>query len=275
MTGTGRPIPCSTSPAGFQEAVTRHFDLMEGSARFVLGLCSEGMGVDPSWFYDMCDETTEASAHEPSQPGAFTRSLPEEEATSASVLRLMQYDHATEPATESDGTKVLCEDHLDNGLVTLSLITANPSLEIYRLDGSFHMEEKKISGKPNEVIVWVGEQMDKITNGYYKPVRHRVLQPSARPPWYRVAMPFFLRGRPDAVVNSTLAKRIKSKRPGMLRKFETITMRELAGVDAAKAMLREYLQDRREMKSIQAMPDGEEKEARLAAYEASMKEDSM
>merc|ERR1711871_547185 len=134
------------------------------------------------------------------------------------------------------------------------------------------MEEKRISEGGSECIVWVGEQMEKITNGYYKPVRHRVLQPSARPPWYRVAMPFFLRGRPDAVVNSTKAKRIKAKRPGMLRKFETITMRELAGVDAAKAMLSEYLQDRRERKAIESMEDGPEKEAAMAEYNARVKE---
>ena len=71
--------------------------------------------------------------------------------------------------------QVLCEDHVDNGLVTLSLITDNPSLEIHRIDGEFHMEEKSVSGAPTECIVWVGEQMEKITNAFYKPVRHRVV----------------------------------------------------------------------------------------------------
>ena len=142
---------------------------------------------------------------------------------------------------------MLCEDHVDNGLVTLSLITDNPSLEIHRLDDKFHMEEMSVSGANTECIIWVGEQMEKITNGFYKPVRHRVLQPSANPPWYRVAMPFFMRGRPDAVINSTQvsllltrfdghffdlptaieAKRIKAKRPGMLSKYETMTMRHI------------------------------------------------
>jgi len=183
-------------------------------------------------------------------------------------LRIMQYHHATEPAEEPDGTKVLCQDHLDNGLVTLSFITKNPSLEVHRLDGGFHLEEKRVSGVPTECIVWVGEQMEKISNGYYKPVRHRVLQPSAAPPWYRVAMPFFLRGRPDAIINSATATRIKAKRPGMLRKFTKMKMRDLAGVDAAKALLHDYLMDRRECKRIKALQEAQE-QAGLSAEENS------
>jgi len=34
MTGAGRPIPHSTEPAGFSEAVVRHFNLMEGLPAF-------------------------------------------------------------------------------------------------------------------------------------------------------------------------------------------------------------------------------------------------
>jgi len=268
ITGEGVPIPRSSQPAGFEEAVQQHFNLMDGCGRFVLGVCAEGMGVDPAWFYDLLDEAGEGCPSHPSDPYSLERRLSSAESTSASVLRIMQYHHATEPAEEPDGTKVLCQDHLDNGLVTLSFITKNPSLEVHRLDGGFHLEEKRVSGVPTECIVWVGEQMEKISNGYYKPVRHRVLQPSAAPPWYRVAMPFFLRGRPDAIINSATATRIKAKRPGMLRKFTKMKMRDLAGVDAAKALLHDYLMDRRECKRIKALQEAQD-QAGLSAEENS------
>lgn len=125
------------------------------------------MGVDPAWFYELCDPVKGEIPHSASDPMAFERDLSDEDATSATVLRLMQYHHLTEPAVETDGTKaehhatteqtgskrltscldlqVLCEDHVDNGLVTLSLITDNPSLEIHRIDGQFHMEALQTS----------------------------------------------------------------------------------------------------------------------------------
>ena len=76
-----------------------------GCARFVLGVCSEGMGVDPAWFYELCDPIKGEIPHSASDPMGFERDLPDDDATSATVLRLMQYHHLTEPAVETDGTK--------------------------------------------------------------------------------------------------------------------------------------------------------------------------
>jgi len=77
MTGKGMPLPHSSEPAGFSDAVVRHFNLMEGCARFVLGICSEGMGVDPDWFYELCDEVEAESSQAPTHPLKFIRKLPE------------------------------------------------------------------------------------------------------------------------------------------------------------------------------------------------------
>ena len=78
----------------------------------------------------------------------------------------------------------------------------------------------------------IGETLSKITNGYYPATNHRVFRPP--PGVHRIAMPFLMRGRPEAVINTKAAKRIKAKRPGVLSKFQTVTIRQLPNVDAAK-----------------------------------------
>jgi len=50
-------------------------------------------------------------------------------------------------------------------------------------------------------------------------------------------MPFLMRGRPEAIIQTKTAVRIKAKRPGVLSKFQTVTIRQLPNVDAAKVLV--------------------------------------
>jgi len=243
MTGeeVPKPIPCTTKPEGLREAIVSHYNLMEGCGRFILGVMSEGMGVNPKWFYNLLDPIEGEASETPTSPYENKRKFPSEEYTSANILRMMQYHSESAPEIEADETPVLCSDHLDVGFVTLSLISNNPCLEAYRQDKKWHPIEHQVSGNRAECMVWVGEQMDKVSNGYYKPIRHRVLVPKLQPPWCRVQSTFFLRGSPNTVINSHGAPRVKAQRPGMLRKFKTTTVKQLMALDAAKGLLGDFL----------------------------------
>lgn len=268
MTGEDKPIPCPYQPAELEEAIRVHFNRMESSGRMVLGVLSEGMGVGPKWFYDLLDPIEGETSETPTSVYEQRRALPNPEYTTANILRMMQYHSETDPEIETDGTEVLCSDHLDVGFVTLSLISDNPCVQGMRADRQWHDIEYSATGARNEAIIWVGEQMEKVTNGYYKPLRHRVLRPKTQPPWMRVQNTFFLRGRPDAVVNATTATRVKCKRPGLLRKFQTTTVRQLMAVDAAKAILHDYLEDKRAQ--IRAYKAQQAEEAAAAAARANV-----
>eukprot|EP00658_Telonema_sp_P-2_P054507 TRINITY_DN43362_c0_g1_i2.p1 TRINITY_DN43362_c0_g1~~TRINITY_DN43362_c0_g1_i2.p1 ORF type:complete len:531 (+),score=150.19 TRINITY_DN43362_c0_g1_i2:174-1766(+) len=276
MTGEDKPIPCPYAPEGLEAAIKTHFDLMEGCGRFVLGVLSEGMGVNPKWFYDLLDQVEGETSEEPTSPCERRRKLPDPESTTANILRMMQYHSETDPDVETDGAQVLCTDHLDVGFVTISLISDNPCVQGYRADRQWHDIEYTATGKRNEAIIWVGEQMEKVTNGYYKPLRHRVLRPSANPPWMRVQNTFFLRGRPQAVVNATLATRVPCKRPGLLRKFQTTTVRQLMAVDAAKAILHDYLEDKRaQIKAFKAEQAAQEQRAQRVPMSTHVRESAI
>jgi len=202
--------------------------------RFYLCVLAEGMGVDPQWFLDLLDNAKgeTAAEHEPV--------LPEPDNTTSAILRVMKYDSETSGEIGDGGRELLCEAHLDVGFVTIDPCTLTPGLEAEDCDGNWQdMEGNRTYA--TEANLLIGETFSKITNGYYPATNHRVYRPP--PGIHRIAMPFLMRGRPDAVIDTRTAKRIKSKRPGVLSKFKTVTIRQLPNIDAAKVLVRMVLKD--------------------------------
>jgi len=250
-----KPIPYPLQPEEFAPALTECYRTFEGYGHFYLSILSEGMGIEPSFWQDLCDE--KEGAH----PMEHYPKLPTPESTTSSILRVMKYDSQTAGEMGDGGKELLCEAHLDVGFVTIDPCTATPGLEAEDCDGNWREVEAERT-RPTEAILLVGETLSKISNGYYTATNHRVRRPE--PGVHRIAMPFLLRGRPTAVINTKNAKRIKAKRPGALCKFKTITIKQLPNVDAGRALVRMVLKDQLAQYKAKKASAGQEAEASTA-----------
>jgi len=232
-----KAIPYPLQPEGFANALCECYRTFEGYGRFYITILAEGMGYEPQFFTDLLDGA--AGAH----PAEHRPVMPTPESTTSSILRVMKYDSQTQGESAEGGKECLCEAHLDVGFVTIDPCTETPGLEAEDCDGNW-MEVEAMKTQPTEAILLVGETLSKISNGYYTATNHRVLRPP--PGVHRIACPFLLRGRPEAIIDTRLAKRIKAKRPGVLSKFKTITIKQLPNVDAGRALVRMVLKDQLE-----------------------------
>src|SRR5690606_10260843 len=101
------------------------------------------------------------------------------------LLRVLYYP----PITEDPGSAVRAEAHEDINLITL-LIGANArGLQVLHVDGSWI----NIEPSQDELIVNVSDMLHRLTNGIYRSVTHRVINPP-REEWHlpRISIPFFL-----------------------------------------------------------------------------------
>ena len=107
-----------------------------------------------------------------------------------SILRAIHYP----PITKEPESAIRAEQHEDINLITLLVGASAGGLELLT------MENKWVAVVPeeDEIVITVGDMLQRLTNNYMKSTTHRVVNPP-RDQWHmpRLSMPFFLHPRSD------------------------------------------------------------------------------
>jgi len=129
-----------------------------------------------------------------------------------SVLRLLHY-----PPISPDAPGVRAGAHEDINTITLLLGAEEAGLELLDRDGAW----LAVAPAPGQLVVNVGDMLQRLTNGVLRSTTHRVVNPPPeRRGRARYSMPFFLHFRPDFRIE-TLPGCITPDRPN--RYLEPIT----------------------------------------------------
>ncbi|HET7816015.1 MAG TPA: 2-oxoglutarate and iron-dependent oxygenase domain-containing protein [Sphingomicrobium sp.] len=144
-----------------------------------------------------------------------------------SVMRLLHYP----PIEGEPGSNVRAGAHEDINTITLLLGAEEAGLELLTRDGRWI----PVSPKPGELVVNIGDMLQRLTNGKLRSTTHRVVNPPPeRRGRSRYSMPFFLHFRSDFLIEALPG----TVPPGEQPKWPPITANE-------------YLQERlREIKLV-------------------------
>lgn len=107
-----------------------------------------------------------------------------------SILRAIHYP----PITNEPASAIRAEQHEDINLITLLVGASADGLEVLRHDG----EWLAVRSSPDQIVVNVGDMLQRLTNNRLRSTTHRVVNPP-RDLWHtsRFSMPFFLHPRSD------------------------------------------------------------------------------
>jgi len=143
------------------------------------------------------------------------------------VLRALHYP----PQREPTGEHIRAGAHEDINAITLLLGAEEAGLELLTKDGRWI----PVSPKPGELVINIGDMLQRLTNGVMRSTSHRVVNPAPdRASHARYSMPFFLHFRSDFLI-SALPETVP---PGEQAKWPPITAND-------------YLQERlREIKLV-------------------------
>ena len=112
-----------------------------------------------------------------------------------SVLRLLHYP----PVEASAGASIRAGAHEDINAITLLLGAEEAGLELKTRDGRW----LAVSPEPGELVVNIGDMLQRLTNGRLRSTSHRVVNPAPeRARKARFSMPFFLHFRPDFLIEA-------------------------------------------------------------------------
>jgi isopenicillin N synthase-like dioxygenase len=112
-----------------------------------------------------------------------------------SVLRMLHYP----PIEGEPGSHVRAGAHEDINTITLLLGAQEAGLELLTREG----EWIPVSPKPGELVVNIGDMLQRLTNGVLRSTSHRVVNPPAeRRGHSRYSMPFFLHFRSDFMIEA-------------------------------------------------------------------------
>jgi len=112
-----------------------------------------------------------------------------------SVMRLLHYPAQDEPT----GNHIRAGAHEDINTITLLLGAEEAGLELKTKDGRWI----PVSPKPGELVINIGDMLQRLTNGVLRSTSHRVVNPAPdRASHARYSMPFFLHFRPDFVIEA-------------------------------------------------------------------------
>ena len=102
-----------------------------------------------------------------------------------SILRAIHYP----PITKEPETAIRAEQHEDINLITLLVGASAGGLQLLNSEG----EWKDILPENNEIVINVGDMLQRLTNNYLKSTTHRVVNPP-KEEWHkpRLSIPFFL-----------------------------------------------------------------------------------
>lgn len=102
-----------------------------------------------------------------------------------SILRSIHYP----PITEEPRSAIRAEQHEDINLITLLVGASAGGLQVLRKDGAW------LDVKPGheEIVINVGDMLQRLTNNYLKSTTHRVINPP-KELWHvpRLSIPFFM-----------------------------------------------------------------------------------
>jgi len=107
-----------------------------------------------------------------------------------SILRTIHYP----PITEEPRTAIRAEQHEDINLITLLVGASAGGLQLLNTAG----EWLDIVPEEDEIVINVGDMLQRLTNNYLKSTTHRVINPP-KEQWHvpRLSMPFFLHPRSE------------------------------------------------------------------------------
>jgi len=133
----------------------------------------------------------------------------------SSILRAIHYP----PITVDPGSAVRAEEHEDINLITLLVGASAEGLQVLPKGEDW----LPINAGGTEIVVNVGDMLQRLTNGILKSTTHRVINPP-REKWHepRLSIPFFLHPRPDV----SLAVLDECIREDFPRQFEDTTAGE-------------------------------------------------
>ncbi len=107
-----------------------------------------------------------------------------------SILRAIHYP----PITEEPASAIRAEQHEDINLITLLVGASAGGLQLLNKDDQW----LDITPEADEIVINVGDMLQRLTNNYLKSTTHRVVNPP-RESWHlpRLSIPFFLHPRSD------------------------------------------------------------------------------
>src|SRR5438270_1468779 len=112
-----------------------------------------------------------------------------------SVLRALHYP----PQTEPTGEHIRAGAHEDINAITLLLGAEEAGLELLTRDKRWI----PVSPKPGELVVNIGDMLQRLTNGLLRSTTHRVVNPPPeRRKHSRYSMPYFLHFRSDFLIEA-------------------------------------------------------------------------
>lgn len=123
----------------------------------------------------------------------------------SSILRSIHYP----PITEEPRSAIRAEQHEDINLITLLVGASAGGLQLLNADN----EWMDITPEENEIVINVGDMLQRLTNNYLKSTTHRVINPP-KDQWHvpRLSIPFFLHPKSEMDL-SCLDRCITDERP--------------------------------------------------------------
>jgi len=156
--------------ADFRETFLELYDAFDAAGLKVLGAIARYLKVDEDYFADTVRDGN-------------------------SVMRLLHYP----PQKEATGQHIRAGAHEDINTITLLIGAEEAGLELKTRDGRW----LPVSPKPGELVVNIGDMLQRLTNGRLRSTSHRVVNPAPdRASHARYSMPFFLHFRPDFVIEA-------------------------------------------------------------------------
>ena len=184
--------------AEFRLTMLALFDAFDAAGAKVLSAVARYLGVDEHYFADTIGDGN-------------------------SVLRLLHYP----PVAENGGASIRAGAHEDINTITLLLGADEAGLELKTRDGRWI----PVSPKPGELVINIGDMLQRLTNGRLRSTSHRVVNPAPeRASKARTSMPFFLHFRPDFMIEAL---------PGTVPPGETPQWPPISSHDYLQERLRE------------------------------------
>jgi isopenicillin N synthase-like dioxygenase len=163
---------------GFREALLALYRALDELGARVLGALATELRLPSQWFADKIDHGN-------------------------SILRPLHYP----PLAGYTGVRSAA--HEDINLITLMVAAGEPGLEILRRDGTW----LPVQTGPDEVIVNIGDMLQRLTNHVLPSTTHRVVNPSGEAgARSRYSLPFFLHLNPEVTI-TTLPSCVSRDRP--------------------------------------------------------------
>ncbi len=156
--------------SGFKETFQEIFATFDRTGLKVLKAIARYLKIDENYFEDAVHEGN-------------------------SVLRALHYP----PQNEPTGGHIRAGAHEDINAITLLLGAEEAGLELQTRDGRWI----PVSPRPGELVINIGDMLQRLTNGRLRSTSHRVVNPAPdRASKARYSMPFFLHFRSDFLIDA-------------------------------------------------------------------------